>query len=383
MATVPIRLRYGVRTIPIADIQAIAERFDLNSEFVSAERYGSGHINETFLVKTGQGPWEVRFILQRINSNVFHDPVTLMENVRRVTVHLQHRRPHGQTSLMLVPTIDGADFHRDEQDEVWRVYRFLAGTRSYDSADSTALSRQAAMAFGRFQHMLSDLPAPRLHETIPDFHNTPVRFQQLHEALKNDSKNRARHCRREIDLVLGFERDAGALVTLLEAGEIPERIVHNDTKINNVMFELENNEAVCVIDLDTVMPGIALYDFGDLVRTATTPTAEDETDPVRIHMRMDYFEALVEGYLSTAMQFLTAVEIENLAMAGRIMTIETGVRFLTDYLSGDEYFRTHRPQQNLDRCKAQFALVASIDAQFDEMQKLVAKVASDIKTKAS
>ena len=305
-----------------------------------------------------------------------------MKNVSRVTEHLQHRRPKGQTSLMLVPTIDGATFYRDPHDEIWRVYRFLAGTRTYDTAGTTALSKEAAMAFGRFQYMLSDLPAPRLHETIPDFHNTPVRFRQFHEALSSNTYDRAKHCGQEIDHALDFEACAGSLVDLLEAGEIPERIVHNDTKINNVMFDLDTDEAVCVIDLDTVMPGIVLNDFGDLVRTATTPAAEDETDLEKVSMRMDYFEALVEGYLSTAMEFLTNAEIDNLSLAGKIITIETGVRFLTDYLSGDEYFRIHRPQQNLDRCRAQFALVESIDAQFEEMQQVVANSVSAMKTKA-
>jgi thiamine kinase-like enzyme len=234
--------------------------------------------------------------------------------------------------------------------------------------------------FGQFQNQVSDLPGPRLHETIRDFHNTPARYRQFHTARAVDTHDRARHCIPEIEWALAHEQTAGSLLALQEAGEIPERVTHNDTKLNNVMFDEQSGKALCVIDLDTVMPGLALYDFGDLVRSATMTAAEDETDLSKVGMRMDYYEALVDGYLSTTISFLTDVEIENLAISGRIITIETGLRFLTDYLSGDEYFRIQRPDQNLDRCRTQFALADSIDEQFDAMRLAVTSSASRIRS---
>jgi serine/threonine protein kinase len=312
-------------------------------------RYGSGHINDTYLVNGSQDSVDVRYILQRINKSVFRDPAALMKNIRRVTDHLKTRVSEGHTCLTLVPTEAGGDFYIDEGGEYWRMFQYVDGAR-----------------------MLHDLPGPRLHETIPDFHNTPARYAQFHEVRELDEHGRAGKCAREIDRALAFEECAASLVELHEAGQIPERITHNDTKINNVLFDLDTDRAICVIDLDTVMPGLSLYDFGDLVRTATTPAAEDETDLSKLTMHMDYYEALVDGYLGTSAGFLGEVEVENLALAGKIITIETGLRFLTDYLSGDIYFRTNRPEQNLDRCRAQFALAASIDEQLEQLRQVTA-----------
>lgn len=352
----------------------IARRFELGGEFGSAERYGSGHINDTFVVDTSNAPGESRFILQRINRNVFNDPVTLMDNVHRVTEHLGLRREVGRTSLSLVPVTSGDSFHVDESGEYWRMYRFLEGTRSYDSIPTVEHAREVAAEFGRFQAALRDLPGPPLAETITDFHNTPARFMQLHEALAIDSADRKRNCLSEIDYALAQEECGASLLALVQTGDIPERITHNDTKINNVMFDLQTDKAVCVVDLDTVMPGLALYDFGDMVRTATMPVAEDEIDLTRVTMRMEYFEALMDGYLDATSGFLHEAEVEHLALSAKVITIETGVRFLTDYLCGDRYFRVHRPQHNLDRCRAQFALAASIDEQLPEMQRLTAAI---------
>ena len=293
-----------------------------------------------------------------------------MENISRVTDHLKTRTTRSHSCLTLVPKADGARFHVDDTGEYWRMYRFLEGTRSYDSIPSVGHARQAAAEFGCFQNLMRDLPGPRLRETIADFHNTQARYAQLHQACSTDSYDRARHCLPEIEWAMGHEQSAVSLLALQEAGEIPERITHNDTKINNVMFDLETDKAVCVIDLDTVIPGLALYDFGDMVRTATTPAAEDEKDLSRITMRIDYYEALVGGYLGATGDYLNEAELQNLAVSGKIITIETGVRFLSDYLSGDEYFRINRPDQNLDRCRAQFALAASIDDALSDMQKV-------------
>lgn len=368
-----------MRTNPIADIRGIAAQFQLGGRFISAGRYGRGHINDTFVVSVEQRTGNARFILQRINQHVFRDPLALMENVSRITEHLSKKNAGDGVYLALIPAIDGGHCYRDQDGAYWRAHSFIEGARSYDEVASATQAREAAAMFGRFQSMVSDLPGRRLHETIPDFHNTPTRYAQFRRARTVDAHDRARHCMREIEWVLAHEQAAGSLRALQEAGQIPERITHNDTKLNNVMFDEQSGKALCVIDLDTVMPGLVLYDFGDLVRTATMTATEDEPDLSRVGARMDYFEALVEGYLSTAMAFLTDVEIKNLAVAGKVITIETGLRFLTDYLSGDEYFRIHRPDHNLDRCRAQLALAASIDGQLADMQSVVANVAARIR----
>lgn len=293
-----------------------------------------------------------------------------MDNVCRVTTHLLSKATEPQNCLSLVPALDDEFYHADERGDYWRMYRFLEGLQSYDSLLSKAHAREAAREFGRFMDQMRDLPGPRLHETIPDFHDTPARFARLHEACEADTHDRSKHCGREIEQALKYEESAGLLIALRASGDIPERVVHNDTKINNVMFDADR--AVCVIDLDTVMPGLAPYDFGDMVRSATMTAAEDETDLSRVAMHLGNYEALVEGFIAATGGFLTEAEVESLAVSGRIITIEAGIRFLTDYLCGDPYFRTQRPGQNLDRCRAQFALAASIDEQFDDMRQLTA-----------
>ena len=364
-----------MRTAAITDIGLIASQFELNGTFISAQRYGRGHINETFLVQVDANREPIRYILQRINTLVFREPEKLLENIWRVTEHLNATADDGGICLALIPTRTGEYYFRDTDNSYWRVYRYAENTVSHDNVESADMARSAAAMFGRFQDLASSLPAPRLHETIADFHDTPHRFRQFHEALADDACGRARDCAPQIDFALSLEDSAGALVELQQNGSIPERITHNDTKLNNVLFDKDSDKAVCVIDLDTVMPGLSLYDFGDLVRTSTMTAAEDERDLSAVSMRLDYFAALVDGYLSTARNFLMQKETEHLALSGRILTIETGVRFLTDYLAGDRYFRTDRPGQNLDRCKTQFALVESIDEQYSEMQDIVAKAA--------
>ena len=363
----------------ISEIREIATHFELDGNFVAADRYERGHINDTFLVSVERRDVHARYIFQRINKHVFRDPVSLMENIWRITEHLQAKDPGSRSSLSLVAANDGSFLFLDDDTEYWRAYRFVEGACTYDEVQSTMQAREAAAAFGRFQNLVCDLRAPRLHETIPDFHNTPARYRQFYAILERDPFDRARHCGAEIDRARSCEGAAGALVALQNAGELPERITHNDTKLNNVLFDERSGKAICVIDLDTVMPGLALYDFGDLVRTVTTSAREDEADLAKIVMRMDYFKALAEGYLSAALEFLSDAEIGHLAVAGEVITIETGLRFLTDYLSGDEYFRIHRPQQNLDRCRAQFALAASIGEQHGQMQSAISRLVASMK----
>lgn len=316
-------------------------------------------------------------MLQRINQNVFLDPVAVMDNIGRITAHIRDS-PHGDTAdhlprqfeLVPIPTTDGRLYHRDVHGEYWRLWPYIDGTRTHNVTQSGRVARESGAAFGCFQKLLTDLPGPRLHDTIPDFHNTPLRFEQFHEAYDRDLFNRAGKCRNEIDFALSYESCAGGLRELQERGDSPERIVHNDAKVNNVLFDDTSMDAVCVVDLDTVMPGLALHDFGDLVRSATSPSPEDTVHVQNVAVQLDRYEQLVEGYLTTAIDFLTEAEVQNLAAAGKIITLEIGVRFLTDYLMGDTYFKTERPQQNLDRSRTQFALLASIHAHYDQLESI-------------
>ncbi len=353
------------------DINAVVREFQIHGEFIRAEPYGSGHINDTYCASFIQGGAPMRYIIQRINHNIFKNPVSLMENIQRVTAHLGEKLD-GQADfsrrvLTLIPARDRKGHWRDPDGNFWRAYIFIEKARTYDAIESPRQALQAAKAFGEFQKMLVDLPAPRLHDTIPDFHHTPKRFASLEEAIETDACNRAKVARPEIEFALRHKAITGGLLNL----KLPERVTHNDTKINNVMLDDATGEGICVIDPDTVMPGLALYDFGDMVRTTTSPAKEDERDLSKVEMRFAVFEALVRGYLSSAAGFLTRAETQNLAFSGKLITFEIGIRFLADFLAGDTYFKIHREGHNLDRCRTQFKLVESIERQEERMNKLV------------
>lgn len=352
-------------------IREIARQFELYGEVRSAEPYGSGHINSTYCVCFDQAGTPVRYIFQRINHHVFSQPPALMQNIERVTAHLAARLasvPGGTRNVLtLVRTRAGASWHRDEQGQYWRVYLFIEKARTYDAVKSPGQAFEAARAFGRFQELLADLPAPRLHATIPDFHDTPKRFARLEQAMAADVAGRSRLAGPEIEFAVQRKCDAG----LLLQANLPERITHNDTKLNNVMLDDATGQGVCVIDLDTVMPGLALYDFGDMVRATTSPAQEDERDLSKVTMQFSMFEALARGYLEGAGAFLTQAEKQHLVLAGKLMTFECGIRFLTDFLDGDSYFKIHHENHNLDRCRTQFRLVESIEQQTGAMNRLL------------
>ena len=352
-----------------AEFHKLAAQFQIHGEPVAATPYGSGHINDTYAAVFDQGGAPMRYILQRINHNIFKNPVALMENVQRVTAHLQSKltTDRSRRALTLIPTCAGQPFHRDAGGNYWRAYIFIEKARTYDAVESPQQAFAAAMAFGQFQKLLADLPAPRLHDTIPDFHNTPKRFAALENAIAADIANRAKLAQAEI----AFARRHQALTGVLLAAGLPERVTHNDTKFNNVMLDDATHEGICVIDLDTVMPGLALYDFGDLVRTTTSPAKEDERDLTKVQMQLPLFAALARGYLATAGAFLTKAEKQHLVTAGKLITFEIGIRFLTDFLEGDVYFKVHRAGHNLDRCRTQFKLVESITQQAKPMNRLV------------
>lgn len=362
------------RAIDIEEVRHVARQFPLAGTLLSAERYGSGHINDTVCVAFDQAGVPVRYIFQRINDLIFKDVPLLMENIHRVTSHLVSKQTgdDSRQALTLVSTRDGKPLYRTPEGRYWRVYLFIEKSRTYDKLENAEQAFQAARAFGAFQAALADLPGT-LEETIPNFHHTPKRFERLEAAIAADSHGRAAGVREEIAFALGFKNHVSRLVDLLAAGAMPLRTTHNDTKINNVMLDDATGQGICVIDLDTVMPGLSLYDFGDMVRTAVSPAAEDETDLSLIEVRRPVFEALIKGFVEGAGSILTPAEWDNLVFAGKLMTFEVGIRFLTDYLEGDVYFRTSRPGHNLDRCRTQFRLVECLEKDTPDLEAIVSR----------
>ncbi len=361
------------------DIHTIGKNFRINGDFISAEMYGAGHINDTYAATYDQSGTHIRYIHQRINHDVFKKPIQLMDNVNRVTEHQKYKLKQdgvedtSRRCLTLVNSLEGRAYYQDLEGNIWRTYLFIENAQTYNIISSPKQAYQAAKSFGSFQKMLVDLPGERLYETIPGFHDTPQRFEHLEQALARDKHNRAKDCQKQIEFAFRREELTHVLLNLHARGEIPERTTHNDTKLNNVMIDDTTGEGVCVIDLDTVMPGLALYDFGDLVRASTSPVAEDEKDLSKVILQIEIFQALVQGYLETAGGFLTATEKDYLAFSGKLITFENGLRFLTDHLNGDTYFKTHRIGHNLDRCATQFKLVESIEQQEETMNRLVEK----------
>lgn len=345
--------------------------FLLDGKPVSCQRYGCGHINRTYLVKTDAGR---RYIFQRINSLVFPDIKGLMENIAAVTGFLAARVEEPRGSLRLVPALDEAWVWVDGEGESWRVYDFIEDSLCLQQPERPEDLYESAVAFGCFQNQLSDFPADTLHETIKDFHNTPDRYRKFHLALEADALGRAAGVREEIDFALKREAAAGALQALREDGSLPLRVTHNDTKLNNVMLDAKTRKALCVIDLDTVMPGLAAYDFGDSIRFGAATAAEDEKNLDKMGLDMSLYETYARGYLHSC-RSLTALEKETLPLGAKLMTLECGLRFLTDYLEGDRYFAIARPEHNLDRARTQFRLVADMEKKWDGMRALIARSA--------
>lgn len=351
--------------------------FRLAGDFLAARPHGNGHINDTFAAVYDQAGTRVRYLHQRINNRIFRNIPDLMENIHRVTTFTQDQllnsgeQGASRRTLTLVEADNGKPWWIDASGHYWRTYLFIEGASTYDRARTPFQAREAAKAFGRFQRLLHGLPGERLHETIPDFHNTRSRFNRFEEAIANNCANRIATVRREIDWFRERESLSDRVVSAMERGEIPERISHNDTKLNNVMLDDQTMEGLCVIDLDTVMPGSALYDFGDLVRTAANAGSEDGSDGIRNILQLPMFEALTEGYLSAVAGFLTDREIDLLAFAGKLITFENGLRFITDYIDGDRYFKIQRPDQNLDRCRSQISLVESIEEHESRMESII------------
>lgn len=360
-----------------AHFPEILHQFPQAGRYVSAAPYGSGHINDTYVVHFDEGrAAPKRYIAQLINHHIFKNVPALMANVQRVTAHLGTKTGPNSRALALVLANDGRAVIRDAFGGWWRIYHFVEGAHTVDRVTNEAEAREAARAFGDFQAQLADLPGGRLEETIPNFHHTRSRFENFRRAVAENKAGRAAEVRPEIEFAFSREADADVLLALLAKGEVSERVTHNDTKINNVMLDDATNQAVAVIDLDTVMPGLPLYDFGEMMRTSASTTAEDDPDAGNMRLEMTYFRVLVEGYLASAVGgVLNATERAHLGFAGKLMTYENGLRFLTDYLQGDTYYKIKHPRHNLDRCRTQFALVRSIEAQRDAINRILGEVA--------
>ena len=357
----------------------IGKVFGIPGTELLREPYGSGHINDTFRVVMEDGGEKKEYVLQRINTTIFRDPVALMENIRRVTEHLTEKiRARGgdpaRETLHFYPTVEGKYFYEDEQG-AWRLMDMVTRIRSYDLAESEVMFEDSGAAFGRFMADLADFPARELTEVIPNFHHTGKRYDTFCAEVEKDAVGRAAECREEIEFALARHELALSLIRQLDAGELPYRVTHNDTKINNVLMDADTDKAICVIDLDTVMPGACAYDFGDSIRFGASNALEDERDLSKVFMRLDLFEAYVRGYVGTVGKSLTPAELESLVTGAMVMTYETGIRFLGDYLNGDVYFKIHRPGQNLDRARTQLKLVADMEAKEEAMRAIVRKYA--------
>ncbi len=360
-------------------LKTVAEQFLVVGTWQDAIPYGHGHINDTYLVKWRVKQTTSHTILQRINHLIFKNPPQLMDNILRISAHLQAKlnNPAGANSnrqaLTIIRTRDKQLYHQDAENNYWRMYNFIDDAKTIEVCTCSDQAYEAAKAFGEFQALLTDLPGQRLHETILYFHHTPRRLQALQQAVQSDPHNRGALARAEIDFCLAREELANQLTRLIESGRMPERITHNDTKINNIMIDNCSGQGICVIDLDTVMSGCALYDFGDMVRSMPRTAAEDERDLSKVALNLEFFEALTRGYLETAGAFLTPLELEYLLPAGQVIIFTIGIRFLTDYLLGDVYFKTQRPQHNLERARVQFKMIESIQQQEAVLRAILRK----------
>lgn len=361
-------------------ISQILAAYVLPGTVADVARHGKGHINDTFCVvcRMPEGG-TARFILQRLSQAAFPHPEEVMENFVGITSYLRREilaeggDPLRET-LSLVKTGDGADFVTDAEGRAWRLMPFIENAECYQSA-TPELFAASGRAFGRFQYMLRDYPARTLHETIPHFHDTESRFEQFLAALEADKMNRAEGVSPEIQFILRRKADCGVALRALREGKLPLRVTHNDTKLNNILIDRDTHEGICIIDLDTTMPGLAINDFGDSIRFGANHCMEDEQDLTKVNFDISLYEVFTRGFLEGARGSLTSAELEYLPWGARLMTLECGIRFLTDYLDGDHYFHVSHPRQNLDRARTQLKLVKDMEEQFDAMGAVVAKYA--------
>ena len=363
-----------------AILKEILDAYDFPATLVGVVRYGQGHINDTFCVLCQPQEGDcIRFILQGLSTAAFPCQDELMENFIGITSHLRNKvianggDPDRET-LSLVKTRDGKDYYTDASGKAWRLTPFIENTDCFQSA-TAELFEASARAFGRFQWLLADYPAETLHEPIANFHNTEDRFAKFEAALAADKMGRAKEVEAEVKFAMDRKADCSVALQALREGKLPLRVTHNDTKLNNILIDRTTGEGICVIDLDTTMPGLSINDFGDSIRFGANHSKEDEKDLSKVNFDIELYEAYTRGFLEGAQGGLTKTELEYLPWGAKLMTLECGIRFLTDYLDGDNYFRIHYPEQNLDRCRTQFKLVSDMEQQFDAMAAVVAKYA--------
>ncbi len=357
------------------DIKTAFEAFGRGGNIVSVNQITAGLINATYLVETDK---KEKYILQKINTFVFKKPDELMENIVGVTKHISEKikeagGDYKRENLNFLPCKSGEYYYRDENDGAWRMYIYVDDALTYNKPKNNDIFRSAGQTFGRFMKLLDGYPAATLHETIKDFHYTPARYENFLKAAEADIKGRKAVCEEEIKFVTDRKADTHKLTDLIAEGVLPLRVTHNDTKLNNVLFDINTDKGICVIDLDTIMPGLSLYDFGDSIRSGANKAAEDESDPSKVSIDLTLFEVYVDGFLSETAESLNDAEIENLAFGAKLMTFECGIRFLTDYLEGDVYFRTTHAEHNIVRARNQFRLVADMEKHMDEMNAIVMK----------
>jgi thiamine kinase-like enzyme len=359
-----------------ADLQKIFSHFGAEGTFLTGESFGPGHIHDTYRIITEEKDCD-DYILQRINDNVFRDVPKLQENIERVTGHLRRKialipgsDPKRECMTLLPVTATGKSYHIDEEGNFWRMFIFISDHRSYERVDSYQRAYEGGRVIGRFQSMLADLPGEPLHETIPDFHNIEKRLESFHKVIDEDPAGRVSQVREEIEAITSREEEMKVIIRMGREGRIPVRITHNDTKFNNILFDT-NDRALCLIDLDTVMPGYVHYDFGDAIRTAANRADEDSNDLETVSMDIEIFKAYAEGYLSEAMGTLNATEIEYIPFAPKLLTYIMATRFLTDYIAGDIYYKISYPDHNLRRNRAQIALLKDMEAKYDQMTQII------------
>lgn len=358
--------------------QRIVESFDIKGEFYLAKPFGNGHINDTRYVETKDADGIHHYVLQKINKNVFKNPERLMDNYTEVTDYLRRviaeagGDPERET-LSVIKALDGKNYHVDRRGEYWRLLNFIEDSMSYDKVERPEQFYESAVAFGNFQYLLRDYPADTLYETIPNFHNTPDRFEKFMEAVERDSEGRCAEVREEIEFVKARREFANTLENAHAAGRLPLRVTHNDTKLNNILFDKKTGKPICVVDLDTIMPGYSVCDFGDSIRFGATTALEDEVDLTKVNFDINLYELYVKGFIEGARGGLTETELELLPIGAIMLTYECGMRFLTDYISGDTYFKITREKHNLDRARNQFKLVSDMEKQLDKMREIVKK----------
>lgn len=366
------------------DINEIIDNYDFKGSYYDFSAIYHGHINNTYVLSFDDDGSEKQYILQQINTNVFKNVDKLMENYVGVTKFVRDKVvEHGgnpkRESLKVYFTKDGKPYYTDKNGRCWRVINYIINTVSVNLPDNTEICRKAGKAFGNFQKLLADYPIDKLHETIPNFHNTVSRYNDFLAAVERDEAGRAAEVASEISFVRSRQKDCSVLLDLLEKGQLPLRVTHNDTKLNNILFDRKSGEGICIIDLDTVMPGLSLYDFGDSLRFAGNTANEDEKDLSKVSFSLDVYNSYTQGYLSAAGDSLTEYEIYYLPFSCKLMTLECGMRFLTDYLNGDVYFKTDYPEHNLDRCHTQFKLVEDIEKKYTQLLAITQRISESIK----